>query len=172
MIVTCAFTGHRPGHYSFGGNEHAPGCVRLKAIIAQHIGEMAAGATHHFLSGMAQGADLWAAEAVLALRERAPQLRLTAVLPCADQAARWQRPMRDRYEAVLARCDEVVTLLPEYAPGCMQARNRWLVENCHIMYAVYDGSPKGGTAYTVQYAIRKSKPVMIVDPETLQIRHA
>ena len=32
-LCSCAFTGHRPAHFSFQYDESAPGCVQLKSVL-------------------------------------------------------------------------------------------------------------------------------------------
>ena len=46
-----------------------------------------------------------------------------------------------------------------YAPGCMQRRNRYMVDHSALVIAVYDGSA-GGTRQTLEYAIRRGVPFL------------
>ena len=66
----CAFTGHRPQNLPWQFNENAAACQKLKQILNQQISQLAANGFTDFLSGMAQGADTWAAEQVLNLRKK------------------------------------------------------------------------------------------------------
>lgn len=59
--VSCAFTGHRPKSFPWKYNEAAPDGVRLKEALAAHIKLLADSGVTDFLSGMAQGVDLWCA---------------------------------------------------------------------------------------------------------------
>lgn len=54
---------------------------------------------------MAQGCDLYFCEAVLALRERYPEVTVEAAIPCPTQADAWPEAERDRYRELVARCD-------------------------------------------------------------------
>jgi uncharacterized phage-like protein YoqJ len=45
----------------------------------------------------------------------------------------------------------------------MQKRNRYLVDSCDEMLAIYDGQ-RGGTMQTINYAKSKRKKVTIIDP--------
>ncbi len=40
-------------------------------------------------------------------------------------------------------------------PGCMQRRNRYMVDRSSLLIAVYDGIPQGGTLNTLSYAMGK-----------------
>ena len=46
----------------------------------------------------------------------------------------------------------------------MHERNRFMADNSDVLIAVYDGSEKGGTAYTVNYAKKKGLDVIIIQP--------
>ena len=166
--LTCAFTGHRPSGFHFGYQEAHPDCVRLRRRLAEEVLELAENGVTTFLTGMAQGTDLWGAEAVLALRQQFPALRLGAVIPCRTQPSRWSAAVRTRYFRILEQCDEAVCLSEACTRTCMHVRNRWLVEHADVLLAVYNGVRSGGTAYTVQYALTRKKQVRILDPVTLQ----
>ena len=78
---TCCFTGHRPSKLPWGTREEDPRCVDLKGRIAAALEEEYAAGVRHFISGMARGADLYFAEAVLALKERCPDVLLECARP-------------------------------------------------------------------------------------------
>lgn len=163
----CAFTGHRPGHFSFGYQEDHPDCVRIKNAIGQAVSALAERGVSTFISGMAQGVDLWAAREVLRQRENREELRLMAVQPFSGQADRWPESLRDEYNEILMMSDERLCLHPAYTPYCMMERNRWMVDHAGILLAVYDGSASGGTAATVRYAQSKKREIWLLDPKTL-----
>lgn len=167
----CAFTGHRPHKLPWGYDESDERCRAVKGALAGQVRALAElrGVTC-FLSGMADGTDVWAAQAVLELRRERP-VRLCCVLPHPGQADRWNREARERYRAVLAEADEVLTLAGRYFNGCMQARNRYLVDHAGTLLAVYDGTP-GGTARTVGYARSLGRKVVVIDPVARVVRDA
>ena len=51
----------------------------------------------------------------------------------------------------------------------MFQRNRWMVDHASFVIAVYNGSGKGGTAYTVDYARKTNRAVIQIDPNTLSV---
>ena len=116
-----------------------------------------------FLSGGALGFDTLAAETVLDVAADYPHVSLVIVRPCADQTRGWNASDAARHEAILARASEVVTLSPAYHPGCMQARNRYLVEHSDLCIC-YLAERSGGTAYTVRYAAARGLPVINTAP--------
>ena len=74
-----------------------------------------------------------------------------------------------RQSAILARANDVVTLEPAYRPGCMQARNRYLVDRSSIVLC-YLTESSGGTAYTVRYARSRGVPVLNLAPPRPDLR--
>ncbi len=45
----------------------------------------------------------------------------------------------------------------------MQKRNEWMVDNCDMLVAVWDGTD-GGTYNCIDYAKRMKKPRILIDP--------
>lgn len=127
-------------------------CAALKQALAGKIIELVEAGYTDFLSGMAEGADTWAALAVLALKKENPALKLHGILPWEGQADGWSTSARERYFSILEQADEVVYVSREYREGCMLERNRYLVDHAACLLAVYNGEWRGGAAMTVRYA--------------------
>lgn len=72
---SCCFTGHRPQSLPFRFNENDERCIDLKRRLKDAIIDMITqnGVTH-FISGMAIGVDMYAAEIVLELKETYPNI--------------------------------------------------------------------------------------------------
>ncbi len=104
----CAFTGHRPKKFPWGYNEVDVRCIALKKALAEQIAKLVGAGYTDFLSGMAEGADTWAALAVLDLKKENPALRLHCVLPCEGQADKWSASARELYRSILEQADSVV----------------------------------------------------------------
>ena len=160
----CAFTGHRPKKFPWGYNEADARCVALKETLAAEIAKLVKAGYTDFFSGMAEGADTWAALAVLALKKENSALRLHCVLPCEGQADGWSASARELYHSILAQADEVVYVNREYSKGCMLDRNRYLVDHAACLLAIYNGEWRGGTAMTVRYAGKLGREVIILRP--------
>ncbi len=104
--------------------------------------------------GGALGFDTIAAQTILDLKQDHPQIKLILVLPCPSQADHWREKDKTIYEEVKAKADKVVYIAQEYTRGCMFARNRHLVDNSSVCIC-YLTERSGGTAYTVEYALKK-----------------
>ena len=161
---TCCFTGHRPQKLPWGMNEKDPRCVELKLELAARLEALAALGYRNFLCGMALGCDMYFAEAVLALRERWPDVRLEAAIPFGDQPGRWNEEQRRRYNRLIDAADKLTILQVHYTSDCMQRRNRYMVDRSSLLLACYDGRP-GGTMNTILYAERSGVKTIIVDIE-------
>lgn len=162
--IACAFTGHRPKSFPWKNNEADPGCVLLKEILAEQIKLLADRGVTDWLSGMAQGVDLWAAEIALGLKKKNPALHLHCILPCEGQERKWPASERERYHSILRQADEVIYMNREYHDNCMLERNRYLVDHSSVLLAVYNGTHRSGTGMTVRYAKRLGREVIVIDP--------
>lgn len=140
--VVC-FTGHREIP-----KEHRR---RLDGILNQCLEALIAEGADCFRTGGAMGFDTAAAMAVLRARKKHPEVRLNLILPCQDQAKKWPLFSKYTYDYIRKRADSVEYIAERYNAYCMLARNRALVNGSDICVA-YQTSPKGGTAYTVDYA--------------------
>ena len=157
-----SFTGHRPEKLPYF-SEDDPMCVDLKERLKTQIEKLINDGADSFFTGMARGVDIWCAEIVLELKQKYPAIQLTAVIPCKNQANKWGGSDKIRYENILNRCNKAVFISEEYDKTCMLKRDRALVELCDVLIAVFDGT-KGGTKYTVEYAGKKHKKVIIIPP--------
>lgn len=165
--ISCCFTGHRPQHLPWGGDESDPRCLRLKEELAGRLEGIYQAGYRRFLCGMAIGCDMYFAEAVIALRREHEDVRLEAVIPCGGQPERWPLPLRQRYNAILDQSDQVRVLQIRYTPDCMMRRNRYMVDHASLLLACYNGRP-GGTMNTILYAEEQQVPVLLLDPEELE----
>lgn len=168
LARTVAFTGHRPRYFSFsGGND--PHLLALRRTLREQILRLhRENGAIHFLTGMALGVDTWAAQEVLALKEQGFPLTLSCILPCVGQENRWNREEKEQYRRLCGQAASTETLSPFYFSGCMQMRDRVLVDRCDLLLAVYDGESSGGTGYTVHYALKKEKPIVLIDCKALK----
>ena len=157
--TTCCFSGHRPPRLPWGSNEADPRCLALKARLASALAAAYDHGYRHFLCGMAQGCDLYFCEAVLALRERYPEVTVEAAIPCPTQADAWPEAERRRYRELVAKCDMETMVSDTYSSACMQRRDRYMVDHAALLIAAFDGSP-GGTRYTVEYAMRRGLEIV------------
>ena len=160
--TTCCFTGHRPAKLPWGRSEGDPRCLSLKAEIAARREGIYELGYRNFICGMAEGCDLYFAEAVLAMRDHLPDVTLEAAIPCDRQADKWTAAQQRRYEHIMAESDTVTFVQHRYSPGCMMRRNRYMVDRSSLLLACFDGQT-GGTMNTILYAQRSGLKVILID---------
>ena len=147
---TCCFTGHR----EIEPSEFAT----IKGRVREKIETLIEQGVIYYGAGGARGFDTLAAEAVLELKGKYPQIKLILVLPCPDQTRGWKEEDIKKYIEIKERADKVVYTADHYYQGCMHVRNRHLVD--YSAYCIcYLRKDTGGTAFTVDYA--KSKGLTI-----------
>ena len=130
-----------PSAVCFTGHRHIPEAhyEKLSDLLDKLVLGLASIGITYFLCGGALGFDTMAAKAVLRLRNAGKRIRLVLILPCRNQTRGWSEKDVEIYTS------------DQYFNGCMQKRNRRLVDESDACVA-YLTSPKGGTAYTVNYA--------------------
>lgn len=149
---TACFTGHR----ELPTDDLPEISKRLEDTLVKLIEQ----GYRYFGAGGALGFDTLAAQVVLRLRERYPQIRLILVLPCLNQTRGWPQADIDTYEEIKRCADKATYTSEHYFRGCMQKRNRHLVKNssCCICYLTKES---GGTKNTVDFA--KTSGIKIVN---------
>ena len=162
--VSCCFTGHRPAKLPWGTDEGDERCLRLKARLREVIARAVEDGYTHFICGMARGVDTYCGEITLALRAQYPEITLEAAIPCPSQPEGWTPEQQARWQALVERCDYETVVQDHYSAGCMQRRNRYMVDHARRLIAVFDGQ-EGGTRRTVEYAMRRGLEIVYVDME-------
>lgn len=169
--LVCAFTGHRPQSFPWGYNEGDSRCQELKDVFSKQICLLVHKGYVDFLSGMAQGVDVWAAQTVLALREKNPKVKLHCILPCIKQEKSWPPEAKERYYSIIKQADSRVYANRTYYNGCMLDRNKFMVDRANLLFAVYSGVSMSGTGSTVNYARQKHREILILDPLSLGVTY-
>lgn len=150
MRTQCAcFTGHRPEKLK---QPEAKIIAGLEEEIRRAIDD---GITT-FISGMARGVDIWAAEIVLRLRNEGLPIKLIAASPFEGFERSWSADWLNRYKAVISEADLVIYICQGYSRACFQERNEWMVDHSSRVIAVFNGE-KGGTKNTIDYARTKAE---------------
>lgn len=101
---------------------------------------------------MAMGMDMLASEVVLKLKKKNSNIKLECAKPCANQTEKWTDSYKKRYKKILSNADKVKMLSDKnYFDGCMQRRNKYMVDNSSLIIALYNGT-SGGTKQTMDYS--------------------
>ena len=142
------FTGHRPEKLNISEEDVKN---RLRVAIKKSISE---GYTT-FISGMARGVDMWAAEIVIEERKENENIKLICASPYEGFEKSWSLVEQQRYNNILQKADYIKYVCDHYSRQCFQIRNVWMVDRSAKVIAVYNGE-SGGTKNTVRYATSKN----------------
>ena len=148
----CCFTGHRPEKLRRTERE-------IRNDLEREIRKAVHDGLNVFISGMARGVDIDAAEIVLQIRAEGYPVRLICASPYPGFEQSWNQNWQVRYGAVMAAADLVRYICPRYSRECFQIRNEWMVNHSSRVIAVYNGRPSG-TKNTIDYALRQGVPVI------------
>ena len=165
----CCFTGHRPEHLGKLAGEENERCHQLKNVLSRMIDHAIADGYTDFYCGMARGIDTFAAEILIEKISKGSNVRLHAALPCPQQQLCWNDKDKKRFENILSHASSKTIISPTYTDTCMLTRNRFMVDNCQRVIAVWNGFFRGGTAYTVRYAKKENKEIYLIRPKDLSI---
>lgn len=164
---SAAFTGYRPEKLPFGYDYECEQAQMLSDALYSICEKLFLKDYRYFLTGGAMGSDLMAADAVLRLKKnyghRARFVTCYICIPCHDHIQKWPQKEREHLERLLN--DDVypfyVSDRPYYS-GCMQVRNRYMVDTSAVLVAVYDGKP-GARAIPLNTRKNQEK-ILIIDP--------
>ena len=151
----CCFTGHRPEKLFLIDSE-------IIKALEKAISKAVADGFTTFISGMARGVDIWAAEIVLKLRKKNKQIHLICASPYEGFETRWSADWQKRYRKIMKMADYVKFVSPSYSPACFQIRNEYMVNHSNRVIAVYNGEA-GGTRNTINYANKIGVEIVIIE---------
>ncbi len=151
----CCFTGHRPEKLFLVDKEIIRELEREIELAIEN-------GFATFITGMARGVDIWAAEIVLKLRKKNKELHLICASPYEGFETRWSQDWQKRYKKVIKKADLVKYISDKYTPSCFQIRNEWMVNHSNRVISVYNGKA-GGTRNTINYAKAKHVSVFIIE---------
>ena len=146
---TCCFTGHRILSNDFNIDK-----------LEEVINIMLKREFKTFLVGMAIGFDFKCFEILLSKKQKY-NIDIIACIPCKEQSKFYKNKDKETYEEFLKKADKIVCFSDEYFNGCMQVRNRFMVDNSSVLIA-HCKYFKGGAVYTLNYAKKKNKEIINV----------
>lgn len=156
----CCFTGHRPEKLSISETEARP-------LLEKAINTAIENGFTTFITGMAQGIDIWAAEIVLQKRNHNAALHLICAVPHPGFENKRSEYEKERYMHIIQNADYAATISDHYFRACYQRRNEFMVDHSNLVIAVWNGTPSG-TKNTIDYANRKGVKVVNVFEAIMQ----
>ncbi len=143
----CCFTGHRPNKLDYSEGE-------IKPLLETAVDNAISDGYVTFITGMAEGVDIWAAEIVLEKKKDNKDLHLICAVPHPGFEKRRSQYETERYKNIIKNADYVTTISDNYYRACYQKRNIWMVDRSSRVISVYNGK-SGGTQNTINYAIKR-----------------
>lgn len=152
MIISA--TGHRPdklGGYKLPNPIYTSVCQQVKQLFVSLNPEKV-------ISGMALGFDQYFANVAVQLN-----IPLIAAVPFVGQESVWSIQDQKRYNKLLKSAAEVIIVSPgSYSADKMHIRNKYLVDNCDLLIAAWDGTP-GGTGSCINYAKSQNRKITFLN---------
>jgi len=155
MII--AGTGHRPptlfkeNPYSFANKS------KLIDFIVDIIDNLESDGIfiERIISGLAQGWDNCLAHAAIEV-----EIPLLAAMPFKGMEKNWPKAAQKDYEYILTNAEKIV-LVSEggYSNHKFFLRDKYMVDNCDLLLALYSGISKSGTGITIEYAKTQNKVI-------------
>lgn len=146
------FTGHRPEKLTVSEQV-------VKESLFSEIQNSIAQGMYIFISGMARGIDLWAADMILKEKQKNPQIQLICAIPYVDFEKKWSASWQHLYNTIINQADTVEYICQKFSYSSFQLRNEWMVNHVSKVIAVWNGE-KSGTKNTVLYAEKCGIPVI------------
>ncbi len=160
-LVAC-FTGYRSQKLPWGFNEKNERCLQMTKLLEKEIVNTIKEGYCHFISGMAIGFDMIAAEIVLKLKSKY-NIILECAIACKNQEKKWSLQLQTRYQNILKQADIIWCGKDYYVDGCMLERNYYMVNQSSKIIALFDGK-SGGTKKTLEYAKQQRLQITILKP--------
>ena len=139
----CCFTGHRPNKLDYSEGE-------IKPLLETAVDNAISDGYVTFITGMAEGVDIWAAEIVLEKKKDNKDLHLICAVSHPGFEKRRSQYETERYKNIIKNADYVTTISDNYYRACYQKRNIWMVNHSGLVIAVFNGTASG-TKNTVDY---------------------
>lgn len=164
MEKTLSFTGHRPEKikgYTTNPQEVEKG---VREALAEAVKMFYRHGYRRFMTGMADGVDLWAADEIIRLRDEGvmSEAEIVAVIPFVGHHRTTHTPQL--YKKVIDASSVTIYICQEYHHNCYTLRNDYLVDKASALIAYCEGVA-GGTKYTMNRAKRKGLTIFdIVNP--------
>ena len=159
---TVCFSGHRPEKLPGYDNKNKVVLQMIKSTLYFQIYQAIADGYRNFISGLARGTDLWAAEYVLDLKRQYPDIRLIGAIPFPEHSSSFRGGDLWSFNNVAGQADEIVCTSQEYSRDCYKIRNQYMVDRSSRLIAVVSDY-KSGTGQTINYAKKQNLDLHIIN---------
>ena len=171
LPLSAAFTGYRISKLPF--EPTSENINRLKAKLKEAVNTLYLKGFRTFYSGMCNGVDIWAAEAVLEFKKEFPDTALICAVPFEGHSDKLKGDELEAYRRITDNALRVDILKGRITyretARAFNERNKYMVDNSDALIAVCnkDSLTPGGTANTVKMAQKKGIDIIFVNPEKI-----
>jgi len=167
-------TGYRAHELNIFDRKHK-GIGYIRKAIAAKLEPLAEEGLEWVITPGQYGTDLWACEAVIELKERYPDLKLSILAAYANPEEKWKDDRKDYYNSILKAVDYYgfVSNQPYNGVWQLAARDELLLRKTDGILLFYDEeAAPGSPRYLKDKAMRKRQEegyrVMTISPEDVQ----
>lgn len=166
-------TGYKAAELGIFSLKH-PGIEIIKKAIKRQIVSLVEDGLEWVIVSGQWGVELWAAEAVLELKDTCENLQLAIITPFLEQDENWSEEKKGYYRSILQKADYVnsVTKSKYDGPWQFKEKNKFLLRNTEGLILLYDdeqeGSPKFIKAEAMQQNRSREYPIFTITAYDLQ----
>lgn len=158
--MKAALTGHRPERLNLPYNvldkqwENLYSFIK-KTIINNNITKV--------FCGMANGCDILIGIVAIDLKNEGYDIKLTCVLPCKGYGKK-----SEFFNILRENANEWIELNEKFYKGCDDIRDQYMVDNCDVLIAIFDGIETGGVYSTIKKAQKQNKKIIYCSKELIK----
>ncbi|MFT8871208.1 MAG: SLOG family protein [Sporolactobacillus sp.] len=158
MARAVLISGYTATEFGIFTAEH-PGIPAILHCLSERISSLAAEGVEWFVISGQQGTELWAAQAVFALREKAQlPLRLAFLPPFLDQDSHYRPWLQTLYAEIRDQADfyRPISNRPYESPLQLKQKDQFLVAHTEGLLLIYDEKREGSPRYLLSAAEKKA----------------
>ncbi|SES32447.1 DUF1273 domain-containing protein [Salipaludibacillus aurantiacus] len=174
MYDVLAVTGYKPHEIGIFNEKHDQ-LPYLKKALAKKITSLKEEYDIKWVITSGQpGVELWAAEAVIDMKDMYPDLRLATLAPFHEQEERFPEAVKALYETVWQKSDyrDYITKRPYDSPAQLRLKNEFIVQKSHASLVLYDEATEGTPKFFLSSALKKQQqedyPIIYLTPDDIE----
>lgn len=160
---TVCFTGHRPEKFPVCETNNTTDTIldMIKSMLYYKIYDAAQSGYEYFISGLARGVDLWAAEAVIDIQKSFPDIKLVCAKPFPEHGNSFRGKDLWTFNNVIEKAHSVICTSENYSKDCYHIRNRYMVDHSSLLIGVVSDL-RSGTGQTINYARQQNVEISLI----------
>ncbi len=150
-------------------NEQDEKCINLKKTLQKEIeNKIVKNNVTHFISGMSIGTDILAAQIVLDLKKKYPQITLECAIPFENQAAYWSEANREQYFNIAAACDKETLIQKHYTKKCILKLSYYMLKSADYAIAFWNNASDANIE-SIKFSKKHEIQITIIDTADISV---